>query len=49
METGMLVTGISILITGSTWAYVTKNEKGKKFLKDLEDKQIQKKIDSLKN
>ena len=49
METGILVTGISILITGSTWAYVTKNEKGKKFLKDLEDKQIQKKINSLKN
>ena len=49
METGLLVTGISILITGSTWAYVTKNEKGKKFLRDLEEKQIQKKIDNLKN
>ncbi len=49
METGILVTGLSILITGSTWAFVTKNEKGKKFLKDLEEKQIQKKINSLKD
>lgn len=49
METGMIITGLSILITGATWAYVTKNENGKKFLKKLEDRQIQKKIDSLKN
>jgi hypothetical protein len=49
METGMIVTGLSVLITGSAWIYVTKNENGKRLLKKLEDKQIQKRIDSLKN
>ena len=49
METGMIVTGLSILITGASWVYITKNENGKKFLKKLEDRQIQKKINDLKN
>jgi hypothetical protein len=49
METGMLVGGLSVLITTSAWVYTTRTEKGKQLLKNLEEKRIQKRINDLKN